>query len=533
MVQPIESYEAGMAQQCRATFYIGSYFENDVPDAFIQDYLTSSATMVWMGYTLWKVGNAALEDLFGVHYARLTSLDLEHTDSKGRPAFFQRVDYKGERFAKYGEFDASGRFHAPFEMVALKVVSDKALIPAEAIHTFTGERLPYALRRGQKFYVADVPFSYMHEADRYLIFADLLFDILSESPRHAGKRPAIFRVEDVHPRSELYQVWNLARTLHSLQIPFHLAMIAAFTDPNHAFFTDDNDLTLPLNQHRQFVELVKLIEKRGGEIIWHGVTHQYDRWANPHSGMSGDDFEFWDAIHNRPLPEDSVTYVLDRLDDGIRMFRKAGFNPQIWEVPHYQASALDYIVFRYVFPWTIGRIMYIPFGWTSDPPKASPLIEYPNAVIDPSGRDLLHEQRREHLANLQIHTLGTQMNGQFFPYEIYGDVYGQRVLPENLGNPQPFVSSHVSAPRSIQEMLSCARRNIKLRDAWGSLFFHPQLLNPTDREGLAHHPGDTRQLRQWIQSMKDMGYTFVSLKDWISKHGEILRPEPMYPGGTR
>lgn len=53
-----------------------------------------------------------------------------------------------------------------------------------------GERRPYVINKGNHFYMADIPVSYVHESDRYLVFADLLFDILDEKPRHL-KRPAL------------------------------------------------------------------------------------------------------------------------------------------------------------------------------------------------------------------------------------------------------------------------------------------------------------------------------------------------------
>jgi uncharacterized protein YdaL len=44
---------------------------------------------------------------------------------------------------------------------------------------------------------------------------------------------------------------------------------------------------------------------RGGEIVMHGYTHQYGTMKNPHTGVSGDDYEFWNIVDNTPVPEDS------------------------------------------------------------------------------------------------------------------------------------------------------------------------------------------------------------------------------------
>jgi len=47
---------------------------------------------------------------------------------------------------------------------------------------------PYAIRMKALWYIADVPFSYMAEGGRYLVFCDLLHDILG-STRRPRPRP--------------------------------------------------------------------------------------------------------------------------------------------------------------------------------------------------------------------------------------------------------------------------------------------------------------------------------------------------------
>ncbi len=42
IVSPIEYYEKGEIETCRATIYIGSYFENQIPQAFLEDYATTT-----------------------------------------------------------------------------------------------------------------------------------------------------------------------------------------------------------------------------------------------------------------------------------------------------------------------------------------------------------------------------------------------------------------------------------------------------------------------------------------------------------
>src|SRR5262249_25849552 len=151
-----------------------------------------------------------------------------------------------------------------------------------------------------------------------------------------------------------------------------------------------------------------------------------------------DDYEFFrvtvDAQTNvvtfAPVPEDSAAWVHERLNASANEFTVAGLNPVAWETPHYTASALDYAIFATNFPLTIQRVLY----------------------SDAAGHSA----------------------GQFFPYTIETDVYGQRIIPENLGNVSP-VGSLLYPPRLPSDIIRAARKNLVIRDGWASAFFHPYL----------------------------------------------------------
>ncbi len=165
--------------------------------------------MAWLGYSIWQLGEE-FEKVFGYRYSHLTTLDREHLDGKGRPGFFKNILYKNEVFLSTvnGAKKIKRSFLAPFEQAVLTPVNAaKSQVLVEAQHNVSSEKIPYALRAGNHFYVADVPFSFIHEADRYFVFADLLFDILGEKPRHNGKY-ALVRLEDVHPLLPLSQLYK-------------------------------------------------------------------------------------------------------------------------------------------------------------------------------------------------------------------------------------------------------------------------------------------------------------------------------------
>lgn len=519
-VAPIESYKAGQLDQCRTSFYIGSYFDNEIPEAFLQDFASTRRNVVWLGYSVWRLGSERMERIFGYQYERIRGLDWQNRDPFGAPTFFKYVLYKGETFSKIGHLTAPGsdQFVGPYELIGLRRTSHRSQVLAEAIHNHTGERLPYIIRGGEsgnKYFVADNPFTFIHEDDRYLVFSDILFDALEASPRHPGRKHAVIRIEDVNLAQDFTQLRALGDLFQKYKAPFHLATIPIFADPYNDSGLGGSSM-IPLNHAPEFAGLLQELQAEGASIIWHGVTHQYARMKNPTNGMSGDDFEFWDIIRNRPVQEDSPRFVLNRLDAGWRAFESVGIRPQIWEVPHYQASALDYHLFSRVFSWNIGRIMYSDHKVTGLPASRDPELWFESSGLQGSSN------RWASLKNVQAEQ-ATGHNGQFFPYEIYGDVYGQRVLPENLGNVQP--DGIFGKARSIDDLIATARRNRVLRDAWASFFFHAYLLRD---EG-----SRIEDVERLIIALKDLGYEFIDLEEFIRDRKAILRPEPRVLTGSR
>lgn len=84
------------------------------------------------------------------------------------------------------------------------------------------------------------------------------------------------------------------------------------------------------------------------------------------------------------------------------------------------------------------------------------------------------KKRRAFFADLKVETApGANSFGQIYPYEIYGDIYRQKIIPENLGTVVPPQNAQVKFPRSVENMLADAKRNLVLRDVWAAMFYHP------------------------------------------------------------
>lgn len=522
IVSPIELYQKGDLDRCRASIYIGSHYETKIPPEFLEDYSKAKKNVAWLGYNIWQVKESELDRLFGFRYDSLTTLDSENLDAEGFPTFYKFIEYKSEIFYKYGDWNRSQpkQFLAPFEQARLVESNPgRSETLASARHSKTGDKIPYIIRAKNRFYVADVPFSFLHEADRYLVFADVLFDILDLPPRHNGKH-ALVRLEDVHALTPLPYAYDIIQVLREEKVPIHISLIPIFFDPLKSYDRNKDQEFVTMNRVPEFMSLLKELRKDNPTYIWHGVTHQNGRRKNPHDGESGSDFEFWDAVKNAPLAEDSVAWVLNRLEDGLQVWRDSGLaDPIFWLTPHYQASTLDYTIFGRVFPWNVGRVIYFNHRTKGILPEPEDLL------ITSSAKS----SRQKYFEQLEISIQeDSPWSGQIFPYEIYGDVHGQRLIPENLGNSQPFEGNHVLKSRTVQQMLTDAKRNLVLRDSWASFFYHPFLLKPYEDGGRGVFPGDATELRVLLKGIKSLGYTFLDLKDFAKKNTTVRRPEPIY-----
>jgi uncharacterized protein YdaL len=524
-VIPIQRYRPGDIDRSFATIYLGTYYNNDVPAAFYQDFARTSRNVLWAGYGIWKYQPEELRKLWGVEYSHLSKLDTGSRDEHGHLGFFKFYEYQGEQFTKFSQRhpDDPNRLVAAFEIAVLNVVRQdpEVEVVAWARHSTNGKRVPYVLRNNNRWYIGDSPFSFATEEDRYLIFADLLFDILDEPPRHTGKRPAVFRIEDVHSEIPLWQLYTLTDLLDRKQVPFAMSVIPIFSDP-HGIDKDDVARRLAvMSQDALFVDYVKYAKQRGASFIYHGVTHQSGTMRNPFSGLSGEDFEFWDRVRNKPMPDDRPEVVIRRLEDGLEILEESGIRPIAWLTPHYQASPLDYVLFGQLFTWNVGRIIYFPFTAR----QARRLPE--SLTMDLAGSEA-NGQRLAWFEDLQFRYAEELLpSGQFLPYEVFGDVYGQRIIPENVGNIQPYLNEQVLRTETVDDMIRILRRNRVLRDAWGSFFVHPFRLSRRADEGIGRFPGDTKELERLIDAARAYGYEFIDLTEFTAKYRHLRRPAPI------
>jgi uncharacterized protein YdaL len=471
---PVQNYTAGSIETHDATFYLGAFYDNQVPSAFLSDVAVTQKTVVWFKHNIWQLAwNSAynFSARYGIAFDGLRGLNAAPSSANPAPGFFDTILYGGKQMVKYYQYDAAtNKVFADPEIGQARVANAAlAQVVAQVKNGKTGEQIPYVTRAGNFWYVADLPLSYIGPRDRYLALCDLLHDMLGR--QDAVTHRAMVRLEDVGAKVSQTAMQQLSDDLFTRQIPFSIAVIPFYRDPLGAYNGGaPEEVHANAGGAAALRNSLNYARTRGASIVMHGYTHQYAAQKNPWTGVSGDDFEMWNIVANTPTSPDTQAEALRRLDAGIAELTSIGYTAFAWETPHYHASPAMSRAVPLRFPTAYQRAVY---------------------YTDDAGS----------LAN------GEYAVGQFFPYIIERDYYGQRILPENLGNIEYDISAIDPSSNVVytaQDILTNADYARVVRDGFASFFFHPFWLEA----GLPVTTGRA-DFRQVIDGIKAMGYTRV------------------------
>ncbi|MGE5235600.1 MAG: DUF2334 domain-containing protein [Acidobacteriota bacterium] len=389
-LEPVSRYRSGEMTGFDLTFWVGFTAPYTPPPSFLHDVVGDERTFVWLNTGLDKLARQAdLPGRFGFEWQRWDTT-----------SGYDSVEANGSAFTKTD----------PSATVLRVTDPQRCTVLATARSSRTKAAIPYVLRSGSFWVVADSPFSYATESDRYLLFADLLHDMVGE--QHSPSHSAIIRIEDTNPFSDPASLRDIADILSSRHIPFLVGVIPFYVNPA-------DGTRVAMSDKPDYVDALRYMVDHGGTVVMHGITHQY-------KGETATDYEFWDESRGQTIQEDSSEYVERKIRDGLVEFFRNGIYPLIWETPHYSASELDYAVFARHFSSAI-------------------------------------EQR------LVLNRLDFS---QYFPYLIDHDLYGQRIYPEDLGY-VPLDPDPKKGEASVDTLLGFARDDLAVRDGYASAFFHP------------------------------------------------------------
>ena len=456
---PVGDYRPAGLEECDRAAYIGSGLDAPLPGEFLRDVGTYPRPFLWINGNIAQLQAAMGPDSFarksGFLYRRTEGFGAEK-GADGIPGFYRFVDYKHRRFSKLAFIrSAGGTVVASPDMTIVSAVS--AHIRATAVHSVSGGTTPYVTESNGFYFMADNPFVYIHERDRYLVLADLLFDFLRLRPR-SGRRNALLRLEDIHPNYDLRLLYRAVDLLKKRRIPFAITLI-----PEYVAAGAPESAGIAMTKKPEFLRALRYALNNGGELLLHGYTHNAAQLPGCPSLASGADYEFWDRCSQTARPGDSEEFALGRVAKAEALVAAAGFTPVGWVTPHYIASPADLRVFGRSFDRTIQRVRYAFDG--AEAPESRAFVT------------------------------------QFFPYTIYKDHYGQFVWPENLG----YVPMPENEPGDLPPLDITAEADLSwaVRDGWASFFWHPQLLD---------RPGESERLEAIIDRIRARGYRFVSLK---------------------
>jgi uncharacterized protein YdaL len=446
--EPVANYQAGDLGAFTAVIYLGSTYDEPLPTAFLDDVTATTKPVTWVFDNIWQL--AARDPKFAANRG-FTSGAFDF-------AAVSEIGYKGRKLTR-DTTDKSGIMNVPI------TDATKVKTLATAVRP-DGSSFPWAVQSGNLTYVGEIPYAYVTHDDRYLAFADLLFDALGDTGVARERHRALARIEDVGPDSDPAELRAVADYLYAQKVPFSVAVYPRYRDPK-GVQNNGKAQDYTLVQKPKVVAALKYMQQRGGTLLMHGYTHQYGSVANPYDGVSANDFEFYAAhvdannsvIYDGPVAGDSASWAASRIAASGLTFALAGLGvPSTFEFPHYAGSAVDYQTVNSLMGKRYDRGLYFP------------------GVLTGAKFDY------------------TRQFGQFFPYTVR-DVYGSVVIPENIGNVEPDSFNNHPA-RLPADLLASANRNLVVRDGVASFFYHPYL--------------GTDYLKDLVTGIKAQGYTFVS-----------------------
>ena len=499
-VMPIIEYQRGDIAAHDVVFYLGTVYAEPLPGAFRDDFLAETeTTIVWIAGNLWQLAWDEAQDFesrFGFRFLQ----SGENSGTGANTTFFQTVRYKGQEMDKYFKYYPESDYVENEAAVSVVEVIDEARVDvvSDIVHSGTGEAIPYAMRSGNFWHYADNPFSFNHFDDRYLVFTDLMHDFLGID--HAPTMKAMFRLEDVHPFVPPVAIDTVREVISETGRPWNMAMVPVWADPlgiyNPEGAGEEWHYTANDDRAMDWRTAVNAAYDSGAEMVLHGYTHQLGQEANPFNGVTGTDFEFWDAVNDRPVPGDNWDWAVERVDAGTAVLAEQGWNPWCFETPHYKASMVDYIAFTSRYRNVYHQGDYREFEVELDG-SLYDMNDFLDGTVE--GLDLSDGtfQRRSDRAQAQP-----------FPYPIERDIYGQRVIPEDIGNVTP---AELVAPedsdfvRTVGQMLHTVDLQRVNRCAHASLFYHPFIVERPDYVDT----GGPENLRRLVEGIEDLGFEFV------------------------
>ena len=172
-----------------------------------------------------------------------------------------------------------------------------------------------------------------------VLFSDILLDFFGAS---ASASAVCVRIDGYHCHQDHQEFRHLVEYLHERGRPFIVGVIPAYWNPEIKKLQE-------LDTQPEFVAALRYAQKNGGRLVVQG-------YANTRRAGTGQEPEFWDAVHDRPFADDSAEFVRERILQSVRQMLKHGLFPIAWETPFNSASRTDYAEIASHFSTAVERV---------------------------------------------------------------------------------------------------------------------------------------------------------------------------------
>ena len=346
--KPINQYSSAEAKGATRVFYIGSVFDEALPQSFVDDVKGGLPTS-WIGYNIWKLGGYG-----GITYNSTFS-------DTGANVSYKNYLYKG--------YPASQEFS--------DVSLSSGVQTIETGTTSSGRNFPLLVKSGNLYYYGGNPFQYITTTSPYVAFTDTIAGMFGDTS--VCQKRAFVRFEDLSPMDNPSGIRSAVDAATASKVPFSMTII-----PKGYFGGKEYNWT---GNGAALKEVYRAIQL-GGVPIQHGFTHNYHNLtrvgAVQGEGNTGDEWEFWDRENGVALPGLTPDAATKRVNDGRSLLTNIGINPAIWTTPHYEAATSLYGSINQTYQVSLERKMF-----SSDGVLGGQFFPYP--VMDSYGTLALPE----------------------------------------------------------------------------------------------------------------------------------------------
>jgi len=285
---------------------------------------------------------------------------------------FDFFEIEGEILVHAAHLESNGaeqKFEA--KLLAEKVQLRKGAETLVSGTDLNGMDQPIIIKKGNSYYYA---LDSLFNPNDYFL-SEALFDFFDAEP--SEKHQKYLRLEDIHPKADADQLMEIAKFLNEKKIPYMIALIPVYIDPN-------TKKEMHLKDAPKLVKTLKYMQDHGGSVILHGYRHQYRHME------TGEGFEFWDVDRDRPilqsrdeLPQTRKDfssdqayeafikkgkqfedkYVKEAIRNGLQETTAHKLYPLAFEAPHYAMSEEGYQILSQYFSTYVGQVQLSNDTW--------------------------------------------------------------------------------------------------------------------------------------------------------------------------